>query len=360
MTYAERLRKRVRRYAVTDAASLDAFQREHFGQDARQVDPGYRRWLFDDNPHRSPQGPTLWLFEREGVVLGQQAGISVPLHAAGHAFSGSWAVDLMVAPQWRMRGVGPALCDAQTASCDIAMALGVSEEAYQAYLSGGWTDMGKLPFFVRPLDAARLLQGQGAPRWFRDLVGATSRPAVGGSAWAASRILEVVTGAQLEPIEAFDATVDGLWMEASHDYSLLARRDFETLRWRFDAIKGSDRYRRYYLTRHGHLMGYIVTRYEQWHGQRVGRIVDHLSPLKWTAPLFAEAVERLHQEGVAAVFYEGFDRAAEGALRALGFLKGPPRTRFLYKAQDNLPLRAAWLAQPQNWFVTDADADRDV
>jgi len=359
MTYADRLRRQVRRYEAQDAAALQSFQREMFGPSARQLEPAYFEWLFSKNPHRDPDGPSLWLMEREGEVVGQQGGIPFPLEAAGHSFSASWAVDLMVAEAWRMRGVGPALCDAQNDSCDIALALGVSEPAYQAFVTADWVDMGKLPFFVRPLDPARILAGRGSPRWLQDLARLGPGMAAGGSAWALSQVLETVSGAHLEPVERFDVCVDGLWREAKSDYCLLARRDFETLRWRFDQVKDAGRYQRYYLVRQGHLLGYIVTRHDQWHGQTVGRIVDHLSPLKWVAPLFAEVVQQLHEQQVAAVFYEGFDKAAERALRGLGFLRGPAITRFLFKAKPEVPLRASWMSDPDNWFVTDADADRD-
>lgn len=360
MSYAERLARSVRRCRDEDREALGSFQREMFGSEARQARDDYTRWLFDQNPHRGSDGPPLWIVERGGVVVGQQGGLPVPLAVGDRTFDAQWAVDLMVRPEWRMRGVGPALSQVQQESCDVSLALSVSEAAYKAFLTAGWTDMGLLPFLVRPLAPDRLVEAHGAPWWLRELVKVAPNRAIAGSAWAASLVLERVSGTHLEPIHAFDSRADALWAEARHDYPIAAQRDHATLHWRFDQCPHRARYRRYYLVKPGHVLGYVVTRVETWHGIQVGRIVDHFSSMKWTAPLLGEAVERLHAEGLAAVFYEGLDERAGLALHALGFVNGPRITRFMFKARAALPVQHTWMADPANWFVTDADADREL
>lgn len=360
MSYAERLRRSVRRFTPEDRPELEAFQREMFGFEARQSRRDYFEWLYEANPS-VPQGELpLWILERQGKVVGQQGGIPVPLRIDGRTYSGQWAVDLMVRPEWRMRGVGPALSSAHVEGCDVALALSVSDDAYKAFLSDGWTDMGKLPFFVRPLDAKRLLTERGAPWWLMELTRMAPRGVVGATAWAMSRVLERVSGSHLETVEAFDERVDALWAGAAADYPIAVRRDLAQLRWRFDVGAHRDRYHRFYLTHRDELVGYVVTRVEKWHGLPMGRIVDHFSPMRWTAPLLGEVVEALHAQGVVAVFYEGLDVRAERALRALGFLPGPSITRFMFKARAPLPVDGAWLANPENWLVTDGDADREL
>jgi GNAT superfamily N-acetyltransferase len=360
MSYAERLARAVRRAGPEDEDALQAFRRAMFGPEGRQTRPEYARWLFGENPHVAPGAPPMWLMERGGGVVGQQAAIPVPLEIRNRAFSAQWAVDLMVHPEWRMRGVGPALSQAQVDSCDVALALSVSEAAYKAFLTSGWTDMGQLPFYVRPLQAERLVAAHGAPWWLRELAHWTPDRAVGGSAWVAARLLERVSGTHLVPIPAFDSRADALWVDAKADYGVVARRDHATLRWRFDQCPHRDRYHRFYLVRPGEVLGYAVTRVEAWHGVPVGRIVDHFGPARWVAPLLGEVVEQMHADGLAAVFYEGLDQRAARALFGLGFVAGPRITRFMFKAQPTLPVHRAWLADPNQWFVTDADADREL
>lgn len=360
MSYAQRLAKSVRRFSPEDKERLLEFEREMFGPDARQTRAEYFTWLYEANPTLAESEVPLWILERQGKVVGQQGAMPVPLQIRGRTVHAQWAVDLMVRPEWRMRGVGPALSAAQSDSCDISMALGLSDEAHKAFLSAGWTDMGKLPFLVRPIDVARLLEEKGAPWWLLELTKLAPKRAAGAAAWALSRVLEKVSGTHLEPIEEFDDRVEQLWEDARGDYPVIVHRNLARLKWRFDEGDLEGRYHRYYLMRGDHLLGYVVTRIETWHGMPMGRIVDHFSPIAWTAPLLGEAVEQLHEEGVAAVFYEGLDQRADLALHALGFVHGPTVTRFMFKPHRPLSVPDEWLKDPAHWFVTDGDADREL
>lgn len=360
MSYADRLARSVRRYRPEDRARLEAFQQEMFGPDSRQARQDYFHWLYEENPTAQPDEVPLWILERKGKVVGQQGSIPFPLHVRDRVLSGQWAVDLMVRPEWRLRGLGPALSAAQVDSGDVSLALSVSDDAHKAFVSAGWTDMGKLPFFVRPIDGTRLLAEQGAPWWLLELAKVVPQGTLGATAWAVSRVLETLGSCHLETIEAFDARADAIWEAGRVDYPIAARRDHHQLRWRFDRGAHRGRYHRWYLVRDGRAVGYVVTRIEKWHGLPMGRIVDHFCPLRWTAALLGEVVEQLHEQGVVAVFYEGLDRRAERVLLALGFVPGPPVTRFMFKVHNPQPEAASWLADPAHWFVTDGDADREL
>lgn len=359
MSYLERLAKSVRRYQPEDREMVDSFQLDMFGPDARQTRPAYFDWLYGSNPDMHGEDRPLWILDRKGKVVGQQGAMPVELQVDGHMHEAQWALDLMVRPEWRMRGAGPLLSDAMLESADLTMAVGVSEEASKAFVSAGWVDMGRLPLFVRPLRASCLLADRGAPWWLIELVKKTPQEAIGASAWAVSRVLETVSGTHLEPIAAFDSRVDDLWTRACEDYPIAVRRDSTYLKWRFDHPAHAGRYRRFYLVRGEQVLGYVVTRVGVWHEMPVGHIVDHFSPMRWTAPLLGEAVEQLHTQEVAAVFYEGLDHRAELALHALGFLTGPALTTFMLKASRELSVTDEWLRDPKHWFVTGGDADRD-
>lgn len=360
MRLVERLAQDVRRCGPGDRAALVAFQEAMFGPEARQCRADYAAWLFERNPHRGADGLDLWILERGGEVVGQQAAMPVQIQAGGSALSGEWAIDLIVRPEWRMRGAGPALSAAQQASTGLSLALGVSEPAYKAFLSAGWSDLGRLPFFVRPLDAARLAAGRTLPAWAETLAGVVPRAALEGAAWAAARILGPLGGTHLEPLEAFDERADEVWRSARTRHALLAVRDLPWLRWRYDDPVHRQRYRRWLLVRRGRPVAWAVTRLERWNELPVGRVVDYLCPRGLLLPLFASAVDALRREGAVAVFHEALDEAAEQLLPALGFVRGPSQTRFMLHAQPDSPISGLQLARPERWFVTSGDADLEL
>lgn len=359
MSYLERLAKSVRRFRPEDRAMVDSFQLDMFGPDARQTRPEYFDWLYCDNPRRLEAKSPLWILERQGTVVGQQGSLPTLLQVDGQTIEAQWALDLMVRPEWRMRGAGPLLSGRLVESADLTMAIGVSDEAGKAFTTAGWTDMGRLPLLVRPLRASCLIADRGAPWWLVELVKKSPQGALGASAKAVSRVLDAVSGTRLEAVDAFDARADDLWARARGDYSIIAQRDHRYLSWRFDHPAHRDRYRRYLLRRGEQVLGYVVTRLDTWHEMPIGRIVDALAPARWLPALLSDAVAELHAQQVVAVFFEGLSKRVGRALRGLGFLSGPPRTTFMLKANRELPVTAEWLQDPARWYVTDGDADRD-
>ncbi len=121
----------VRRFKPDDREALVAFQRACFGPDARQTDPAWLRWAYEDTPWRAAEGPALWICRAGDVIVGQQGALPFRLKAGDGEYDAAWPVDLMVAPEWRMKLAGPALSEAQIASGDIAVGLNVSDSATQ-------------------------------------------------------------------------------------------------------------------------------------------------------------------------------------------------------------------------------------
>jgi hypothetical protein len=357
MSYAADIARSVVRYEPGDREALCAFQREYFGADSRHCDDRFFEWLFERNPHRDPEGTSLWLCKRDGVVVAQQASIPTRLKIGDSEERAAWLIDWMVHPQWRLKGVSPALFAANAGSTDIMLGLGLEDMAYRSVRRAGWHDAGRISLFVRPLDAgasAKILNlppllGRLAPRFV-----------IGGSARFVAGLRGVIAGVSLEPVEAFDERADALWHDASREHPVVAKRDFETLRWRFDEGPHRVFYERYYLTRQGAVVGYAVVRVTDWKGHRIGRVVDYFTRRRWVAPLLALVMGELDRKGVAAVFLEQWDPRAEYVLRTLGCVRARPSHRFMFKAREPaLAGLAPMLMQAGNWFVTPADSDFD-
>lgn len=359
MTLAERRRGAVDRYAPADRPALEAMQRQTFGAQAIQLDRDHFRWLFEEPPGRDAEGPQLWVCRRQGAIVGQQGGIPFALKAGDRICRASWAVDLMVAPAWRLRGVGPALSEAQAASCEVAVALGASEAAFKAYRRAGWIDLGTVPLYLRMLDATRCLKGRSqAGRRLMAAAAVAAGPLLTGTAWAAAGLARLA-GTRLEAVAAFDERVDALWEAVAGRYPVLARRDRQYLRWRFETAPKAMRHHTFYLLRHGEPKGYLVLRLERGRSETVAVVVDYLARPGWMAALFAHAVEAARRLGAIAVACRTLNAPGHRALTALGFVclrNGitAPARMLVHPGPGDL---AGLIASPANWFVTAADAD---
>jgi GNAT superfamily N-acetyltransferase len=355
----ERFRVGIARCSADDADDLAAFQLATFEAGSRQVDAARAAWLFDRNPCRSG-GATrdLWVCRRDGAIVGQQAEIPFDLRVGEHERRAAWAIDLMVDEAWRLRGVGPALMATQLEAHSIVAALSISDKGYAAYLKGGWTDLGIVPVYVRPLDLARA-----AGEWALPPRVARAAPVAGPVLRAADRAAVAglrAAGARLEPIDRFDARVDEVWAAASPGYPVLARRDLAALAWRVDERPDRDRLSRHLLVVRGRPVGYVVLRPAGTDAAPTVVVVDYLAPARWVAPLLLAAGVAARRDGAVALSVKTRNRGADRYLRAAGFVRrergADDPIRFMVHCTDE-PHVCALVSEPDHWFVTSADSD---
>jgi len=358
MGLADKLRQQVTRFRPEDRPALIEFQREVFGAQARQLDEEHLEWLLNRNPWQPIEGPQLWICKKDGKVVGQQAGVPFHLKVGRRYCRASWAIDLMVDPRWRLRGVGPALSEVYTADNEITVGLGISDAAYKAFLRAGWLDLGMLPLYVRPLDVNRMLEGR--------LPAGRRGPWVGHIASPVVRLLDVVggtcarwKGAVLQPIKQFDERVDALWDAVCGRYAVIARRDFRSLHWRFDALPDRRDYRQFYLLEGDTLRGYAVIRMAVRHGAAAGIVVDYLAAPEWVRPLFARGVEYLRNVGAAAVYCTTLGPGVGAWTRPLGFIRRESGLRLMVRLGEAAQMLSRAVANARHWFITRADSDVD-
>lgn len=355
MGYAADLARSVVRYDPGQRDELREFQSAHFGSGSRQTDHRLFDWLYERNPHRDRTGPALWLCRRDGAIVGQQGAIPVALKIGDRDHIGAWGIDLMVHPQWRLKGVGPALLAAYQESSKLCLGLGLSAASHSAFRRQGWFDMGKLAVFVRPLDPHACSQASQAPR----LIKMTPRFALAGSARLAGAIAGVVNATSLEPVAAFDERASAIWKAASPDYPVLVKRDFTALQWRFDASPNAGLYERYYLMHRKTPVGYAVVRFDEFRGARVARVIDYLAGRRWLPSLFALTFAELGARGAAAVFMEQLHRRAASTSKLLGCWPVTQSTHFILRPAGELEAALPLLADAGAWFTTLADSDCD-
>lgn len=357
MSYAARIARSIAPYEPSDRPALRAFQREHFGTNARQSDDDHFAWLFERNPHFSPGETALWLCKRDGVIVGQQARLPVVLKAGDGEYRAWWGVDLLIDPEWRLKGVGPALFSAYERSAEILLGLGLSEAAYRMCLRSGWSDLGMLPLMARPLDAGACAEALGSRKWLARLA---PKMLVKGSAHAAGAAVRRFRGGSLDLIPSFDERVDAVWALASHDYPVLVKRDFRSLRWRFDEVPGAERYERYYIRCRGQLRGYAVIRWDQWRGHKVAHLLDYLCPRASRTSLLALVIDAVAERNAVALFIEQLSAGENVGILPFGCFQAGAANRFMVKAGGSSSALSSVLCDVSSWFVSRADSDSEL
>ncbi len=361
MKYLDRIKRNITRLTPEAQSALVAFQRDIQDPDLPLFDELHYQWIHEKNPHKRAGGPQFWIYRKEdGTVHGQQAGIPFSLLVEGKPYTASWAVDLMVRPEFRMRGIGNILSEAHRQDSDITVGIGITDDAYHSYLRAGWINLGKMPVFIRPLDAIRMLPlFNRSPDNLVHWTAATLCNAFLSAMDVGSDLVARFSGVKLERIEQFDQRADQVWAVSSKFYPVIAKRDFESLRWRFDTIAESQHYQRFYLYKGGDICGYIVARNSVRDGVAITTIVDFLCPPSLIAPLMAVCLKILRRSGIAAVYCRAAFPEAGKRLYPLGFCKRPSFTRIMANINSNSGLTRELMSDQSAWYITTADSDGD-
>ena len=365
MSIADRARAGIGPLEAGDAESWLAFQAEHHGPTSRQADPAWMSWQAA-NPSIDPGEPTVWVCRRDAGIVGSQGSVPFGLKEGGRMVAGAWATDLMVAPAWRLRGVGPALTERLIGGRRLVAGIGISDAAYRSFLRAGWRDLGEIPWYVRPRDVGWVV-GEAGLTGMRRLairLGLGLTVAATGIGWS---VLGRALGARLEPVARFDERVDRVWADAVRRHGVIAARDSRALAWRFDAVPGASAHERYYLVVKGRVRGYVVLRSGAWRGRRVVEVLDYLVAPRWLPVLFAGVARLPLARGASAITVSTLSPVCDRALRAVGFIPGMAGTRAgRISFRTNLATRFMVCAGPDEdrpalhrdrWFVTAADAD---
>lgn len=358
-TATRRLSAGISRYRAEDGDDLRGFVRSHYGDQSYQADDRYFDWRFADHPEIPRESPTIWVCRREGRVVGQQAALPFTVRAGGAVIPAAWAIDLMVDPEWRLRGVAPALTAQLCADRPLVAGLGIAAAARRGFARAGWVDLGRVPRYVRLLRPLRAGEAPTGRRPVRPAAALASRAAVPVLGLLAGTEAAVLGGARLgglrfQAIERFDDRVEPLWAAVAPTHPLIAHRGLRSLAWRFDAAPQPAVYRKYYLTRGARVLGYAVLRRRQ----ETMMVVDHLCLPGWHWALFAHCLAEARRAGAAALRCLATGRKARRSLLALGFLPRPG-PHFMAFAHPLSGLAASLVGEPGNWYLTEADSDLD-
>ena len=360
MKVPDRYRAGITRYSADDADDMRVFQLRTFEAGSREVDEDRTAWLFDRNPCRTADDTRdIYVCRRDGEIVGQQAEIPFDLRVGGRDRRAAWTIDLMVDDEWRLRGVGPGLMATQLDGRPLSFGLNLSEKGYATYERSGWTDLGIVPVYLRPLDMAAAAKGGLLPRRARQAA-PIAGPVLRAADAAVIGALHAA-GARLVDADRLDERSDAVWAAAAEHYPVLARRDLTSLAWRLDDRPDAVLLHRHYLIVRGRPVGFAALRAGGTAAAPTAVVVDYLAPPRWVAPLLVAAGRAARARGAVAMSVKTRNGPADRALRLAGFVRrdrgADDPIRFMAHAADEDPEVNALVSDPDTWFVTSADSD---
>jgi hypothetical protein len=250
--------------------------------------------------------------------------------------------------------VGALLFGTWSDHVEVALGLGLTPSSHGLFGKLGYEDVGPVPFYQKVLDAKavasrRLGSGLGtmvAP--FLDWGLGVRYPDRGGG----PRAVEV------KPITRFEPGYDRLWERVRGSYGMCVRRDAAYLNWKYADCP----HRRYALRearRSGELVGFAVSRYEDFRGLRLGWIIDVFTDVADDGArdsLVAATLDDFRAAGVARVQAFSMNAALGRALVGRGFMTGTSPMQFCVRARA---AAAEVLADRGRWHVVFGDSDMD-
>jgi predicted N-acetyltransferase YhbS len=352
---------RLKQYSPSDREGVFQLRTAVYGEAFPEAD---WVWKFESSPL---QPARIYLAESEGMIVGLRIFTYREVKVLNDVRLSVLAVDGMVHPDFRRRGIWSALVREglrRLRAEGIHLALcfvGPHRHTYAGFCKLGWSDVGSIPLLAKPLRLggflSRYVRSQrvqsSANRFSRFLAG-THR----------SKRSPKVSGLSIEGIQSFDGRFDRLWEEVSRQAMVSLVRDQKYLNYRYRDRPG-ETYAQFAACRGEDLEGYIVVRRSlQMFDLSIGLIMDMgtTGGTDVALSLVNEAVRYLDEQEVDAIGCLMMKHSPYyGVLRRAGFLPVPARfnPRDYHPVVEADPSRfpSAVMRDRSNWYFTWGDFD---
>jgi len=387
---------RIQAVLATDdhAEAIATFYRETWGEAVTpdSILAGRRRAAADNLAEPGAVPPVAIVLDGDRVI-GHYASIPYRIWDGVTESPAHWVKGLMVVPEYRNGPVGFLVVKTLTAQLPLATALVVAPAARRLLSAFGYSDLGAIPNYVRPLRPGRLARrldvaelAPALPRWVSAGVGVAQRVGLAGLAGGAAGIaLDLIATATRRPAARLDIgcaseppsgeELDEVWERARSTIAASPVRNGRYLRWRFGgqtsaAPGGGNPYEFVTVRDGGRLVGVAVLRHpraisdRRLQGLRVATISDVVVPARRADAGLAllGGVERAARAADAdAILCTTSQRAVARLLRRQSYLRVPGNVHFLLRdgRAGGEGSAARWPRDLGSWGLGRGDGDAD-
>ncbi len=295
------------------------------GENPEKQNPEYWDWEFQNAFFGYAE---IYAAQHDNLLVGHYALLPQRYRIDGHTRTAGLAVDAMVHPRQRRKGMFSALQERAVGSTGFAFALGytIRKEVLPAELKGGYRIVRDVPVFVFPARMGPILN-----RYVKLSVLSGLAASLGDRLHRA-RFPELSTNNGGFDFHAVDTLADALgdfFERRNASFGICLEKSAEYIRWRFDRIPGVVYQKTVAVYQNGAPAGYLVLRRENLFGLDTLAVVDlETADANSGAAdaLIRFAVSRTRELGCdcSAVFLLDDGRTTR-CFQRRGFLKSPYR-----------------------------------
>jgi GNAT superfamily N-acetyltransferase len=339
---------------LSDKDKALAFLQRAYDDNPRMSDENFWDWHYAEAPYREPENLPVWVAKSGGQIVGQVGTIPVAVNVEGVRHQAIWILDMIVAPEFRRRGLATKLVKAAHRDCPFGLVINTAAQVGSTKLlqDEGYVIIVNVPRFHKPLFPAndiREIAKFNVLRRSINLVFAPFRP----------RFEE---NKRVRRVESFDASFDALWAEAGTQWPGAVCRDAKYLDWQF-IRQPQKKFEIIGYYEDGKLRGYAVLFFRQAgaNGAIPKAAISDLcyhpdNPKKIVDALLREALRIAVERRAGGLVTDALDPLVEERLRSFGFWQVKNPLQFMVRSTERQDL----LHNPKNWFLTRGDSDISI
>jgi hypothetical protein len=315
------------------------------------------QWEYEQNPFGTP---IIALAKDGAKVVGQEAFYCVPMKAGEQPVAGAQSIDTMTDAAYRGQGIFKRLA-LMTLTVGQERQLSLfygfpNKNSYNGYVKRfGWTDVGRIPRWVKVLDLGSALRARWKSPLLCRLVGTLALPLL--RFYFRGRVPRN-TNFQLERVIRFGPETDALWQGLRSRFAFAVERNSQYLNWRY-IDHPSAGYQGFFLKQGSRICGFAVLRLADLE-YRLGSIgelfVEQWDP-KMASIFLALLLDQLRGQKAAIVATWTLPHSPLiSALRNNGFrLRSTHQPLIAISPDGSIP--GERLARLEDWYITSGDYD---
>ncbi len=339
---------------LADKGKAIAFLQRAYDDNPRMSDESFWDWHYTQAPYKDAEKLPVWVAKSGEQIVGQVGTIPVEVNVEGIRRKAIWVLDMIVAPEFRRRGLAKKLVNAAHEVCPFGLVINTEAQVGSTKLlqDAGYKIIVNVPRFHKPLFPANDIREISKFNLLRKSVNFAFAP-------FRPRFKE---NKNVRVVETFDRSFESFWAEAETQWSCVVRRDVKYLEWQFlrQPAKKFDIIGYYDGEK---LLGYAVLFFRKTSANgavpkaAISDICYHPdNPAKIIDALLQESLRIAVERGAGGLVTDALDGLMEARLAHFGFWRVKNPLQFMVKSDERQDL----LYNPRNWFLTRGDSDISI